>query len=215
MMQSRVRTGSLLASLLALALLAGCTAASGEDPEEALDRLLSIEPAAGQVVFAFDSADMGEDARLVVAQDPPNRAQLLESEAGELLVMAGDTDAVCFRLPGPFEWDCLQRGSDPLGEAGTLETVYGVQDLPDLAFDRDEVEVSSETILDRPATCLSGPRAGGVTDYVICVDDQTGILLRASGEGEDGPFRVDAVGYSDPSPALFQLPAEFAEAPSG
>lgn len=196
--------------VVAAAVVAGC---AGDDPEaaEALARLSALEPGPGQVEFTLEADDLEGEARLVVAQDPPNRSQLLDSTAGGLLVLAGDTNAVCLALFGG--WECLPAEGNPVGQQGTWETIYGTQDLASLDLDVEQLTQEQRTIVGREATCLSAADVGGVADFEACFDDLTGILLRASGDGDGGEFALEPVGFSDPEPVMFTPPAEFAEPP--
>lgn len=170
----------------------------------------------GQVVYEWEVTGMPDGARMTVALDPPDTAVRWESDDGDFLTIAGEVNTVCFGADG--EWQCMAADmglGGGLMEEDPFEDIVELDDIDDLGFDPATVTTTSETIVGRAAVCISVPETEDVTDMVVCVDEETGIMLRASGGTPDGTYRIDAVSFSDPDPDLFVPPAEPMDLPTG
>ncbi len=167
----------------------------------------------GQVVYEWEAAGVGSGARMTMAQDPPNMAYLIESSDGSFHTITGDVNVVCFETGGA--WQCMSSDSGMADMFGgnPMDDVYDFEDVEASGLDPATVTLSADTIVGRSATCMSVAESDGVSNLVMCLDDETGMMLRTSGDTADGSFSMEAVAFSAPDPALFVPPGEIMEFP--
>lgn len=167
----------------------------------------------GQVVYEWEAAGVGAGARMTMAQDPPNRAYRIESPEGSFHTITGDVEVVCFATGGA--WQCMDAGmgmADMFG-GNPVDDVYDLEDVEASGIDPATVTFSSDTIAGRSATCMAVAESDGVTNLVMCVDDETGMMLRSSGDTPEGSFSIEAISFSDPDPSMFVAPGEIMDIP--
>lgn len=168
----------------------------------------------GQVVYQWQGAGMPVGAQMIIAQDPPNQAYRMESSEGAFHTITGDVNVVCFGTDG--EWQCMPSDAgiaDILG-GNPLDDVYDFDDLEASDIDPGSVTISAATIADRSATCMSIAETDGVTNLVMCLDDETGMMLRTSGDTPEGSFSMEALLFMEtPDPSMFVAPGEVVAIP--
>lgn len=182
--------------------------------DDLIDRFGSGPMGAGQVTYQWEATGMPSGATMTIAQDPPNMATLWESPEGNFLTISGDNNAVCFGTGG--EWQCMptDMGLDSMFGDDPFDDIVEFDDVEDLGFDPAAATITSETIVGRAATCMSVDEATDVDDLTVCLDEETGIMLRASGSTTEGSYRVEATSFSAPDPTLFVPPAEPMDMPT-
>lgn len=174
-----------------------------------LARLGAADPSPSQVTYELSGdgfASMGDDGdgEIVVAVDPPRTAQQSVTPQGVTrVILSGDEIVTCVEPTGGA-WECTLAE----GVGGLLGDLVEVD--PDLlAADHDPGGVTRDTIAGRDAICLTFDDSAGAGTAEVCLDEQSGVLLRSSGGVPDGSFTMEAVAYSDePDPGLFEPPAE-------
>jgi hypothetical protein len=183
--------------------------------EELLARYGDSLSRPGQVVYEWEAAGVGAGAQMTIAQDPPRMAYRVDTAEGSFHTITGtdDGDVVCFAAGGV--WQCMPADAgmaDMLG-GDPFEDVYDLEDVGGPGFDPATVTFSADTIAGRSAICMAVPESDGVTDLVMCLDEETGMMLWTSGNTPDGPFSMEAVSFSAPDPAMFTPPGEIMDFP--
>jgi hypothetical protein len=198
---------------------AGDDAADGAIPgsfEELLARYGDALSHPGQVVYEWEAAGVAAGAQMTIAQDPPRLAYKIDTAEGSFHTITGidGGDVVCFAVGGA--WQCMPAGAgmaDMLG-GDPLDDVYDLDDVGGPDFDPSTVTFSADTIAGRSAICMAVPESDGVTDLVMCLDEETGMMLRTSGNTPDGAFSMEAVSFSAPDAAMFTPPGEVMDIPT-
>lgn len=184
-----------------------------DDLASELSRLAGLDSGPIQVVYEWDAPHLTEGARMTIAQDPPNRVHQIESEDGTFLLIAGDSTTYC--MDDGSGWQCIPGdlvGGMGLDPDAIFPDVYETEDF-EQAGPEPDTELRNDTILGRAAICVSVPEAEGVADAEACFDQETGIMLRATGTDPEGTFLMEAVEVTDPDPDLFVPPADPIELP--
>lgn len=182
------------------------------DADELLGGFMDRQPEAVQVTYELDGPPPMEDGQMTIASDPPNHVTVMDTPQGEVRTFAGEVNAVCMQQGG--QWQCMETADDdmpgmaddPMDQVPTWEEVE-----EELDADMSPSAAWTETIADRSATCFEFEEVAGMEETEVCLDDDTGAMLRSVSPGPDGgePIRLEAVEVDDdPDPELFELPAE-------
>ncbi len=183
-------------------------------PQEAL-ALLDGEVSPFMVVYDWTDPAAPGSSQLTIAHDPPNKSYRVTSDEGTFFAIYGATNVMCVEAPGE-PWQCLPGNVAEMAGQDPFQNVFDAEDLAALGLDPDEIEVASDTILDRPVACIHAAQVpGGVSNVEFCLDIETGVLLRNNGVRDEGPYTVEAVSISQPDASMFEPPAEVMDIPTG
>lgn len=226
--------------LLAVALLVGASACGGDGDDDASTDAASpttsgagdetTDPTTGDeriddlIERARESTfrivyETGDGDRIVLAQDPPRYAFLqgdsgtYQTADGEAVTCSGIDDpesAECTILP--VAGDFLTQGfTTVFGGAFAAIVIAAAED--DALF--GTVELTDEQLLGRDAKCArfdpgSAPFIPATGTWQVCVDEETGAVLRSSGTDPDGNRTdvIEAVEFGDPDDDELDPPAE-------
>lgn len=196
--------------------------ADGDDQSAAsgdalgMDELTAIfEGAQGstyQVEYAYEQDGAPEGMTMTIAHDPP--ATVMEGSGGPegryRVITDGESSVFCIQSDG--SWQCFTQSLEEGAAGGFLDADlmddFAVVDPEDLEDAEVPERIERRTLLDRDAVCITTSDYEGF-DGEICLDEATGALLLAEGDvNGEMAFRMAAVSFSDPDPALFEPPAE-------
>lgn len=151
-----------------------------------------------------------------LAQDPPKQA--LISEDGRWIT-DGDRTVICTGQGSSAE--CLEMPKSGSDQIGSLLGVFAapfelIKDLDRNALTTKGVKTSSDTIAGRKAACaevdaskIAGSGSSGTEE--VCVDKETGVLLRAT---SDGKVQLEATDIGKPKSDDFDPPSTPQTVPS-
>ncbi len=171
----------------------------------------------------YESTSGGETSQaFTISQDPPRRAMIFEGgrliDDGEQVVMCDGSggQGQCFVMPSTGG----AAGTDVLGAAFAAPFLaYNTlleEGVPGVETTEGETEIAG-----RAATCatidasglasLGGAEAEAASSVEVCVDAETGILLRWGTPGTGDVF--EAVEVGEPQESDFEVPSEPQELP--
>lgn len=171
----------------------------------------------------YESTSEGETSQaFTISQDPPRRAMIFEGgrliDDGEQVVMCDGSggQGQCFVMPSTGG----ASGTDVLGAAFAAPFLaYNTlleEGVPGVETTEGEAEIAG-----RAATCATidasglasggGAETGATSSVEVCVDAETGILLRWGAPGTGDVF--EAVEVGEPQESDFETPSEPQELP--
>jgi hypothetical protein len=183
--------------------------------DEGIDEMLErARESTYKVTYETDDGD-----QIVVAQDPPRYA-FIQGDSGTYQLEDGSA-VTCSGLDDPDTAECttLPIGGDFLTQ--TLTTVFG-GGFAAIAIAAGEgndffgtVELSDDEIAGRDAKCAtfdpgSAPFVPETGSWEVCVDEETGAMLRSSGTDAEGNETevFEAVEFGEPTDADLDPPTE-------
>ncbi|MFM7617091.1 MAG: hypothetical protein ACKO72_06470 [Actinomycetes bacterium] len=181
---------------VSLVVLAACGGSSAKDGQERPGRSTTTSAAAsggggfGDLAARAEDADVavtyrngGQDGEFTIAQFEGDSYLSFGNDAfyrqdGRSITCSGrGADAACFELPGEVDL----AGTIVASFFGTYAALFDGLRSASPAFGPVRTSTSSDTIAGRPAACatISAEVLGRSGDVTVCLDAETGFLLRA------------------------------------